>query len=207
MTLLASLLLLAGAAASPDALLEGAWDNSAQVTAAPAAARVAPSVGGVWLDRQHARFAVVDAPLVGGRVVYLEWRAGGPEGPVSRQRIWRFRETAEGPRMDFFTIAAPERFAGRGGEAGAFVALRPDELTGYGAACAMRWTRAGDGWRGRIAPADCRIVARSGRGMRLDVTVALTARAMSYHERGVLDDGGVAFDVPSFAPYAFDRVR
>jgi hypothetical protein len=109
--------------------------------------------------------------------------------------------------MDYYLIERPERFAGRGREPGAFAALTAAELSGYGRGCAVRWVAAAKGWRGRVEPGACTITARSGRRMRLDVTIDLTDATLSYRERGVLEDGRLAFDVPSFAPYAFARVR
>jgi hypothetical protein len=209
---LALLLLVAGAPVSAgDAArladrIAGTYDNAAQFAAAPPAVKIAPSIGGVWLDRQTARFMRVAAPLIGRDVLYLEWRSGGPDGPISRQRIWALRDTPDGVRMDYFTIAAPERFAGKADAAAAFAALRPDELTGYGDACAVRFAPAGDGWTGRVSPADCTITARSGRRMSLDVTIRLAPGALSYVEKGVLETGAAAFEVPSWQPYDFRRM-
>lgn len=196
----------AGEAAGLADRIAGLYDNVAQAEAAPAAVKVPPSVGGIWLDRQVARFVRVDAPLVGRDVLYLEWRTGGPDGPISRQRIWALRDTADGVRMDYFTIAAPERFAGKADVAGAFAALTPGELTGYGGACAVRFARDGGDWVGRVSPADCTITARSGRRMTLDVTIRAGRAALSYTEKGVLETGAVAFAVPSWQPYDFRRM-
>ena len=208
------LILLLAAVASPAVAgpasrladrIAGTYDNAAQFAASPAEVRVAPSVGGIWLDRQVARFVRVDAPRIGRDVLYLEWRSGGPDGPISRQRIWALRDTPDGVRMDYFTIAAPERFAGKAGTPGAFAALKPEELTGYGDACAVRFRRTGTGWTGRVLPTDCSITARSGRRMTLDVTIRVDRRALSYVEKGLLDSGAVAFEVPSWRPYEFVR--
>ncbi|MFM7708471.1 MAG: hypothetical protein ACKO9D_10690, partial [Gammaproteobacteria bacterium] len=74
--------------------LVGTWDNRAQYEAAPAALKVPPTVEGEWMDLQHARFTRVAAPALGSHVVYLEWRRSGPEGEISRQRLWSFRRDA-----------------------------------------------------------------------------------------------------------------
>jgi len=204
-------LLAAAPAAAGDAArladrIAGVYDNAAQVAAAPDAVTIAPTVGGIWLDRQVARFVRVDAPLVGRDVLYLEWRSGGPDGPISRQRIWALRDTPDGVRMDYFTIAAPERFVGQADAPGAFAALTPAELTGYGDACAVRFAPDGGDWTGRVSPADCTITARSGRRMTLDVTIRAGGDALSYVEKGVLETGAVAFAVPSWQPYDFRRM-
>ncbi|MCA3255721.1 MAG: hypothetical protein INF91_08910 [Alphaproteobacteria bacterium] len=206
LALLAATPAVAGDAARLADRIAGLYDNAAQAEAAPAEVKAPPSVGGIWLDRQVARFVRVDAPLVSRDVLYLEWRSGGPDGPISRQRIWALRDTPDGVRMDYFTIAAPERFAGKADVAGAFAALTPAELTGYGEACAVRFTRVGRDWVGRVTPADCTITARSGRRMTLDVTIRAGRDALSYVEKGVLETGAVAFAVPSWRPYDFRRM-
>ena len=187
--------------------LSGEFDTRRQFEAADPALKIAPSVTGRWLDRQHATMHVVSVPALGPRVVYLEWRNGGPAGKISRQRVWAF-DADNGPvRMRFYSFKAPDRYAGRGLDRSAFQSLTPSELIGYPPACAARFSRERGGWIGRIDPVDCRIVAGSGRGMRLDVTIRTTKRGFTYQEAGILDSGVKAFAVPPTQPYRFDRVR
>jgi hypothetical protein len=212
--------LLAGCASHPaappvdglDTLREGLvgrWDNAAQFAQTPASLKVAPSVDGEWLDLQHAAFFAVDAPAIGARVLYLEWRNGGADGAISRQRIWSFRRDAEGAiRMDFFAFVDGAPFAGRGAEADAFAGLAPAALRGYGPACALRFELAPDGgFAGRIGAHECSLVAASGRRMGIDATVVLDATGtLAYRESGRLADGRYAFRVPPTMPYRFQRV-
>ena len=101
--------------------LAGNWNNAAQFADAPNALKVPPSVNGDWLDLQHAAFTPIEAPAIGERVLYLEWRNGGPDGAISRQRIWSFRtDTTGATRMDFFAFVDGKPWAGRATEAGAF---------------------------------------------------------------------------------------
>jgi hypothetical protein len=196
-------------AARVAAALAGAWDNAAQFAAAPAALKVPPSVEGDWLDLQHAAFFRVDAPRIGPQVIYLEWRRGGPDGGISRQRIWSFRSDADGTlRMDFFAFVDGAQFAGRGAEPGAFATLDRGALRGYDAACALRFVVSGDGaFVGRIGVDECSLVAASGRRMGIDATVALAADGtLEYRESGRLEDGRYAFRVPSTRPYRFRRL-
>jgi hypothetical protein len=189
------------------AALEGAYSNAQQFAEADAALRRPPAVGHPydWIDAQHATFYRVGAPSIGRHVVYLEWRSGGPGGPISRQRLWSFRRDEAGaPRMDFFTFKDPSPFAGRGGEPGAFAALEPDELIGYGDACALVVTSVAGGFHA-VIPESCSIMARSGRRMRLQALVALDDKTLSYQEEGVLEDGAVAFRVPGGPAYRFNR--
>ncbi len=187
--------------------LVGVFDTQAQFDAADPALKVPPSVAARWLDRQVATMTPVDAPEIGRHVLYLEWRSGGAEGPVSRQRIWAFDDANEAVAMRFYTIKRPEPFVRRGGERGAFRALTLGDLTGYPPECAARFVKLGKSITGRINPAGCRIVSASGRGMRLDVTIRQTKDGFSYQEAGILDSGLSAFAVPPTEPYRFVRTN
>ena len=188
--------------------LTGAWTNAAQFAAAPDALKQPPAAGHPydWIDVQHARFAPVSAPALGDAVWYLEWRAGGPDGDISRQRLWAFRETGAGRVMDFYTFRDAEPYAGVLTDDGRFAALTPEDLIGYGEACALPVTQTPDGWRAAI-PETCVIVARSGRSMTLSAEIVLAGDALSYSEAGVLEGGAYAFKVPGGPPYRFERVR
>lgn len=189
--------------------LAGEWHNAPQFDAAPAALKVAPTVAGDWLDLQHARFQRVDAPAIGPQVLYLEWRSGGPQGAVSRQRIWSFRIDAQGVvRMDFYAFVDGKPWIGRAEEPGAFSTLATAQLRGYGDACALRFTTPeARTARGEISSAECSLVAASGRRMGIDAVVELKADgSLEYQESGRLEDGRWAFRVPPTEPYRFVRV-
>lgn len=188
--------------------LAGQYDNADQFEAAPEALKVPPSVQGEWLDMQHARFVRVEAPAIGDEVLYLEWRSGGPDGPISRQRIWSFREEETGSvRMDFFAFVDGAPWAGRGDEPGAFLELDSNALRGYGPDCALRFEAVeGDGWRGAISADQCSLVAASGRRMGIDAVVEIGADGtIGYQESGRLESGQYAFRVPPTMPYVFKR--
>ncbi len=199
-------------------MLAGVYDNRAQVEAAPADLKREPALGAPydWLDRQHALIARVEAPKIGSHVYYLEWRGGGPDGDISRQRIWSFRELARAPGseagdsqvvMDFFTIDAPEALIGAADTPGAFADLSPDTLRGYGAACALPVAPLdGGGWTASI-PETCVITSRSGQDMTLQATVRRTPLGLSYEEAGVRANGDIVFMVPGGMPYEFDPIR
>lgn len=195
-----------------DALLSGLagdWDNRAQFAAAPDALKMPPSVDGEWLDLQHATFTRVDAPAIGDHVLYLEWRKGGPEGEISRQRIWSFRsDPTDGLRMDFYAFIDGKPYTGKSNEDGAFATLTSDTLRGYGPACALRFDLSPAGFEGAISVQECTITAASGRRMGINARVALTADGtLEYQESGVLDNGRYAFRVPPTEPYRFQRIR
>ena len=188
--------------------LVGHYDNGAQFEAAPETLKVPPSVAGEWLDLQYALFAPVDAPAIGDQVLYLEWRSGSADGPISRQRIWSFREDETGTvRMDFYAFVDGAPWAGRAEEPGAFLDLGPDALRGYGPACALYFApAAGGGWHGAISAEQCSLVAASGRRMGIDAVVEITADGtIRYQESGRLESGQYAFRVPPTQPYEFER--
>ena len=190
------------------AAMVGQYDNSSQFEAAPDSLKVPPSVEGDWLDHQQALFAAVEAPAVGERVLYLEWRSTGPDGPISRQRIWSFRKDESGTlRMDFFAFVDGAPWAGRAEESGAFLDLELDQLRGYGPDCALRFQPAADGgWLGVITAEECSLVAASGRRMGIDAVVEVGADgSIRYQESGRLESGQYAFRVPPSRPYVFER--
>jgi hypothetical protein len=197
-------------AAALYAALTGDFDNLAQYDAAPDALKRRPGLDVDWLDRQYARFLRIDAPAFGDVVFYLEWRSGGPGGPVSRQRIWRFRTDERGDlRMDFYAFLDGKPWEGRGDEAGAFSALSLEALRGYGSDCALRFVpRRDGGWQGEITAEQCVIVAASGRSMGINARIEIEPDGtLLYSESGVLPDGRYAFEVPPTEPYRFEPVR
>ncbi len=197
-----------GSADEVIAAMKGVYDNAAQYAAAPDELKVAPSVDGDWLDHQHADFSRVDAPEIGDNVVYLEWRSGGAEGPISRQRIWSFRTDDSGAvRMDFHAFVDGSPWAGRARDPGAFHDLGPDALRSYGPDCALRFKPVSDGgWVGSITASECSLEAASGRRMGIEARVEIgTDGTITYRESGRLESGDYAFRVPPGRPYRFIR--
>jgi hypothetical protein len=195
--------------------LIGSWSNRVQFDAAPALLKVPPSVNGEWLDLQHARFVKIDAPAIGDQVLYLEWRNGGPQGEISRQRIWSFRVDATGAvRMDFYAFvdgkpwAAAVETAKTAEATPVFTSLSKADLRGYGEACALLFAPQTAGFRGLISAKDCTITAASGRKMGIDARVELLADGtLEYRESGQLEDGRYAFRVPTSQPYQFVKLQ
>jgi hypothetical protein len=162
-----------------------------------------------WLDLQHATFTRIDAPALGTHVLHLEWRSNGPDRPISRQRLWSFRnDPTDGLRMDLYAFIAGQPYAGRGGEPGALATVTKDALRGYGPVCALRFELQPNGFSGVISAQECTITAASGRRMGINARVTLTADGtLEYQESGLLDDGRYAFRVPPTGPCRFQRVR
>lgn len=195
--------------ATPGAALIGSWDNLAQMAAAPSDLKRQPTIGGAWLDAQYATFHAVHTPALAGpheQSIYLVWRKDGPDGPISRQRLWVFRPQKDGGLiMDFYAFKTPEILANLSPTASAFGALTPEDLISYGPACSLPVIRTTRGWTASI-PSSCTITAtRSGRRMTLSATLTLTGNTFSYEEKGVLESGELAFKVPGGPAYVFNR--
>jgi hypothetical protein len=187
------------------ASLEGEWSNATQYRNAPASLKVPPSVAGEWLDWQYAVFRKIDAPLIGTHVLYLEWRSGGPQGALSRQRIWSFRTDDAGKtRMDFYAFQDGLRWVAL--PPADYRALSPSALRGYGPQCALYVTASAAGLDGRITAAECTLTAASGRSMGIDATFSVANNLLRYQESGRLATGDYAFRVPPTMPYAFEKV-
>jgi hypothetical protein len=212
--LVAALLLVAGGAfadvSGPDAFerLEGRWSNAAQVQRLPADVARRASPGRPWLDSQYARFVRFPAPQLGELVYYMEWRAGGPEGEITRQRIWAFRHRGTAaPTMRFYVTERPDLWAASAADPALLATLAKDRLPEYPPGCEVVFARRGGGWEGAIPPEACVIVARqSQRRMTIAARVTLDGDRWHYDEAGTLDDGTKAFVVPEGHRYVFLRV-
>ncbi|MEM8920127.1 MAG: CpcT/CpeT family chromophore lyase [Pseudomonadota bacterium] len=187
--------------------IAGGYSNAAQYAAAPNAWKIEPAIGDAppWLDQQFAVFEKLEAPAIGNDVIYLQWRKGAADGPISRQRIWSFYHDEDGqPRMDFFSFprgSEPE-------DTKALTSLTRQDLVGYGEKCALEVAVSGDGFFAEIPPT-CQIKSQSGRDMRLTAEINLSGDTLTYHEAGVRPNGDIVFRVPGSAPrapYRFERV-
>ena len=191
----------------PVARSVGRYDTVRQFETAPTSLRREPAAGHPydWLDRQHAEFRWITAPALGEHVMFLEWRRGGPDGPISRQRVWVFNRRDAGWVMDFYTL--PDG----GGTSRSrldddFRGLSSEQLVGYGDTCSLLSTRTGAALVFSIPPT-CSIVARSGRRMQLSAVVRFEPDRILYREQGVLDGGAIAFLVPGVPGLSYEFVR
>ncbi|MGX6646662.1 CpcT/CpeT family chromophore lyase [Maricaulaceae bacterium MS644] len=190
--------------------LAGAWSNAAQYAAAPDDLKRAPAPGHPydWLDQQYAQFHHVDAPAIGGHVLYLEWRSGDADGEISRQRIWAFRQNEDGvlTGMDFYTFRDPAPYAGLGDTQGAFAGLEPEDLIGYPDGCTLSASaQPRTGLVFEVTARNCVITARSGREMGIEARIEIGPDRIAYQEAGIMAGGGYAFRVPGGPAYDLRR--
>jgi hypothetical protein len=202
---------LAGAAATPNAFqqLAGNHDNAAQMRALGADVARKPTPGSPWVDAQHARLVAFPQPALGELVYYMEWRAGGPTGEITRQRIWAFRDLGtERPRMRFYVVDQPALWTVAAGDPALLQQLSKAGLAEYPPGCEVVFRRTDEGWDGVIPRGACVIVARqSQRRMQIDARITLTRDGWQYDESGRLDDGRPSFVVPEGFRYEFVPVR
>lgn len=190
--------------------LAGEFDNAAQVAALPAEVSREPRPGQPWVDAQFARFVPFPATSLGQTVYYLEWRAGGPEGRITRQRVWAFLPPRDGVTpMRFYTLERGAEWAAAADDPAALAALAAETLLPYPEGCEVLFTAWGEsGFAGEIPAGACSIVARqSGRRMEIRARIALDGDRLEYDEAGLLEDGRAAFRVPEGYRYEFLRRR
>lgn len=169
-----------------------------------------PDVPTHELDLQYAAHTRVDAPALGEHVIYVEWRSGVSDGPVSRQRIWMFREGEEGwsTGFDVFKFRDPEAFAGRADDEGAFASLTEEALIGYPEACLVE-TRspAHGGYYFTIASNDCIVTTEAGEEIRLRASLHGHHHFFTYREWTSTLEGRLVFQFPDAPyPYSFRRL-
>ncbi|MFN3369925.1 MAG: CpcT/CpeT family chromophore lyase [Sphingomonadaceae bacterium] len=190
--------------------MAGDWDNQRQHAVADPALHRPPAAGTPypWLDQQHARFRLVQTPGLAGpdeRAIHLVWRSGGPDGPISRQRLWIFRPATNGSfTMRFLMPRQAGGLAEAAPDSAAFRALGPADVVSYPASCDLPVTPTRRGFVASI-PAVCEIMAGSGRTMRLEARIELDGDKLTYAEAGRLPDGSFAFRVPGGGSYCFER--
>ncbi len=166
----------------------------------PAAGPEAPS------GRLHALMVPVTVPALPGRTIYLQWRDGGPDGKVTRQRLWSFVEVpGGGARMKFFGFRSPADWVDAQLRPDRMAMLTLEDLVAYPEQCDLPW-REIDGAPEAAIPAGCRIVTqRTQRTMELSAVIRVTPEGFAYREAGRLDDGTVVFQLPPDGDYLFRR--
>jgi hypothetical protein len=208
MSLLALVLAQSAAMAPSDrllAMLEGAYDNAAQIAAQPPEVSRTPKPGTPWLAPLNARMSEITAPALDGRVIYLQWT--NADGTLDRQRLWTFQDADSGAvEMLFYSFKAPETFVDLDQNPAAAMALTLDDLVAYPPGCEGRFVESTAGFTGGIDPARCTIVTqRTGRTMAIDAHISISPGGFTYREAGILEDGKDAFRVPGVDRIEFTR--
>lgn len=189
----------AGPAGELAAMLEGRWDNAAQVEAETDPMRP-------HLHVVHERFEAGAAP---GALIYAQLRVGGPDGELYRQRVYGFEPDPEGGvDMAVYVPADGEAMAGAF-EAGALDALGESDLVRFEPGFDFDWSRAGQGWTGTIEDGACRITSsRSGREMIILGEFTIAPERFTHSEAGRdAQTGEVIFAPPNETPNLYDRVN
>lgn len=139
---------------------------------------------------RHVYGTRVHIPNVPGETVYVEWHAGGPDGPIDSQRIWAFEAEGDHIAMRFYTFFdnADAALTGIRSPADididAVAALTLDDFTVYPDECTFVLHRSGNVVEGKSGTGACRIFNRSlDVWMRPDVT--LTFEPDGFNETAV----------------------
>jgi len=180
-------------------MLDGAWDNAAQIEAEGDPAR----------PHLHVRHEILSTAAFEGVPLYAELRVGGPDGEVYRQRVYVISPAPGGRDMDMavYELADPDAFAGASGPA--LEGLGEDELIRFDPGCDFRWFQFSWGWKGDIEDGSCvRTSSRSGRDMVIGAEFTIRPNQFTHTETGrYADDGAAVFGPPNGEPNLYDRVE
>lgn len=179
-------------------MLDGAWDNAAQIEAEGDPSR----------PHLHVRHEILPGGAFEGVPLYAELRVGGPDGDVYRQRVYVISPAPGGRDMDMavYELAEPDAFAGA--ESERLEGLTQADLVRFDPGCDFRWVQFGWGWQGEIEDEACiRTSSRSGRDMIIGAEFTIRADQFTHTETGrYADDGEVVFGPPGGVPNIYDRV-
>lgn len=197
-----------GTAAYRASFLTGHFSNAQQYEAWQSDAQ--PDVPAYAFDLYYATHARVEAPELGEHVIYVEWRSGAADGPVSRQRLWVFRDGEErwSTGFDVFKFRDSEAFAGRADEDGAFASLTAEDLIGYPEECLVETqSPAHAGYYFTIESNDCIVTAETGDEIRLRASLRGHRHFFTYREWASTLEGQSVFEFPDAPyPYSFRRL-
>lgn len=186
--LAAGLAVLVAACSPPDEagelarLIEGRWDNAAQIASGTDGDRP-------HLHITHHRFGNDAIP---GALVYAQLNVGGPDGEIYRQRIYAFTQPdTGGVRMAAYEFADPAAFADAQSDPEELARLAGSDLVRFDPGCDFHWTRYGEVWRGQIHEGDCvRTSRRSGRDMIIMAEFSISGDRFTHSESGRYADTG-----------------
>jgi hypothetical protein len=180
-------------------MLAGRWDNELQSFFEPEL--------NVPLAQRHDRIHTIIRPLdnspFGTNAFYVEYRLGGENGPVARQRIWSLSVDSQlaAIRLLGFSPKNGKSFEGAWRDPAKLTALSPadfDPITG----CDVIWRRRADGFSGETRPGACKVVTTDNAQRVLTVTERhdLSATTWDVRDIGVDDRGARVFGSIDNAP-------
>ena len=169
--------------------LTGRYSNEAQ---APLKG-VSPGGGSKQAqDQVHVHVQPTVAPVLPGRVLYVQWNRDADEGPIARQRLWALRATGDGAvSVSVAAFAEPETFADALTNLRALATIGADDLVSMPEDCAIVLTRQDGAWSGTTSPR-CTITEKSGRSLTFQARLRVGPAGFTYQER--------SFAGPEFTP-------
>lgn len=140
----------------------------------------------------------IAAPAFGQNVVYLEQRYGGPEGDITRQRVFSFEEDNQGIVTTAYDFPDGAKYARADAVPQRLNDLTPADMYSFPTGCRIRWSKDNGQYAGTVKRADCRIESRSGRGdVFVDMVYQLSDDAYTLFEQGFNESGSFLFGTPA----------
>lgn len=149
------------------AMIAGDYDNARHRASEANAVSTVPGKHLVKAPPRYLMVRPVRLPNVPGATAYLEWHDTSKSGPVTTERVWAFKETADGVVMNFYTLLPSGRdklkgvAEGASGAAERAATVTMDDLFSYHERCAFRFVRDGDTYRGELPRGQCVMLQRS----------------------------------------------
>ncbi len=159
-------------------------------------------------DRVYRIFAKVEAPQIGDNVVYAEMRAGGKDGPLLQQVVFKvfIDEQNHGVSFDGRRIADPESHVAAHLDPSKQKTLAADPR--YGGNCKFYWRRSGDQLRGGFNEGTCAMTSRNTQQrMTWDSDWTLNDHELWIHDNGVYDDGSLVIGRKDRTPLRLYKAR
>jgi CpeT/CpcT family (DUF1001) len=158
-----------------------------------------------WLNTLYAWHIPVSIPALGKHIIYLEWR--DEKGNISRQRLWHFKQGNDQQiKMDFYAFKVDSLFKDIKNNLSKLQQITLNDLVSYPDGCTLIFTKQSNKFIGLLNPTTCKVITqRSNRIMQLFASIQITKKGFYYSEYGQLPDGSLAFKVPGFERYWFQK--
>lgn len=155
------------------ALLTGTYDNAAQVAADPKMPRLTTYI------------RVVDAPVFGDRILYLEEIRDGDPNKIARIRLFKF--TAEDEtgtiRLHLINPKDAEKLKGAHNDLTRVRSLTLDDMRADRGLCDVYIRRVGKGFEGKMKPKSCDRKDDAGNPVFVDYDLVASGPAMKIRNR------------------------
>lgn len=187
--------------------LTGTFTNQHQINALPDTVNKTFTANKPWINKLVASHSLVPCQTIKGQVIYLEWREDSAAGKISRQRLWVFTSNEnQQPIMQFYSFKNQAKFVNVSKNLSLLDTINTNELVSYPTTCNLSITKTMVGFSALLDSNYCTITTQqTGKQMRLFALIEVTKKGFSYHEKGIYSNGVVAFKVPGWEKYMFNK--